>query len=104
MIEVTLRVDPGDGNDPIDASLQLPAVPREGDLLQLWDIEGGHLNPPTGTRPHPNWSGEEVIAEVDYVVFTSYWPQVIEIWLKFDGFDLDQVIRVMTGVTQGHRP
>lgn len=37
MIEVLLSLDPRDGNDPLEASVTLPHVPRVGDELEVLD-------------------------------------------------------------------
>lgn len=97
-MEVLLRVDPLDGNDPIEAVVDLPIVPREGDIIEMWDDEGGSYSH-AGDR-----TGESHFPTVDQVVLTTYAPERVEVWLKFELFDLDEVKRVMAGAQRGDTP
>lgn len=104
MTEVLLRVERHDGNDPIEQSIRLPFVPRVGDMLEFWDNESGFINSPTERHPAPNYSGEPVYGEVEEVVQAVYAPERIEVWLTFEGFDLEQIERVIEKAQRDDQP
>lgn len=91
MVNVLLQVDRADGNDPIEASVRLPFVPRVGDELEFWDKEGYH-------------GGSPEFGTVKHVVQAIYWPERIVVGLTFEGFDMETVERVMENAQQDDQP
>lgn len=94
-IDVLLRADPQDGNDPIEQEIALAQVPRQGDLIELWDADSGYLN--TRRDGSTYRSGESVYVTVKDVVWCGYAPERVEVWVTVDGFDLDQLRRIIEG-------
>lgn len=81
-MKVLLRLDPYDGNDPIENEIELPALPREGDRIEVWDAD------------YPAW------LLVDGVVFTAYAPDRIEVWVRAeDTYDGEQAERLVRNAT-----
>lgn len=103
-VNVLLQIDPGDGNDPIEADVWFQEVPQKGQQLEFWDKESGHLNSPTEKHPAPNWSGEPIWAEVELVTQCVYAPERIVVSIRFEGFDLEQVRRVMERAQRDDEP
>jgi hypothetical protein len=97
LTEVLLRCDPHDGNELMEAEIKVPFVPRIGDSIELWDKDGGFRNT-------NGMSGESLFPTVEMVVWCGYAPDRIEVWLRFDGFNLEQVRRVMEGTHRGDQP
>lgn len=95
MVTVLLKVQPHDGNDPIEQDVRLPFVPRKGDSLEFWD---------KGPEDTPHHGHEPIFATVELVNQSIYWPESIECWLEFDGFDLEQVQRVMRNAQRDDQP
>jgi hypothetical protein len=98
VIEVLLRTDPYNGDDPIEADTKLPAIPRNGDMIAVWvdkKAEG-----------HEHWiiGDTEVYLTVEQVVFTSYAPERIEVWVKYDTYDLEELKRVFKAVDRNEQP
>lgn len=91
MVNVLLQVDPADGQDPIEASVRLPFVPRVGDELEFWDKEGFH-------------GGSPEYGTVKHVVQTIYWPERIVVGLTFEGWDLETVQRIMKNAQEDDQP
>jgi hypothetical protein len=81
-IEVVLRADRHDGNDPLEAIVQLAGIPRKGDAVSVWD-------------PSPGLGGGERFLDIEWVVFSAFEEGRIEAWVKMDGYDLDELERVM---------
>lgn len=97
-----LRVDRHDGNDPIEADVSFDIVPQKGMVIELWDKDSGFVNSRSdGTCYH---SGESIFAEVEQIVLCAYAPDRVEVWVRFDGFDLEQVERVMAVAQRGDTP
>lgn len=89
-----LRVDPRDGNDPIEVEVRLPIVPRKGDTLSIW-VDGS-----VGSYSH----AREEYPTVEDVVLCSWAPERIEVWLRFDCYDLDEVRRIMLAAERNEQP
>jgi hypothetical protein len=100
--EVLLRTDPQDGNDPIEAVAHLPIIPRAGDVIETWDSQGGMMQRNRQGEVVP--SGTEKWLEVDHVIFCSYAPERVEVWVKVDSYDLDEVKRIMEAVDKNEQP
>lgn len=82
-MDVWLRADPHDGNDPLDATVDLAVLPRVGDQVQVWDPEA-----PMGGGP--------VYLLVEAVVHTAWAPDAAEVWVRLDqGYDAAELRRVM---------
>lgn len=81
MHKVLLRADPRDGNDPFEASVGLPIIPRAGDTISVLSSAGG-------------LGASEAFLKVTDVVLTL-WDQRIEVWVELDGYDRDELRQVM---------
>lgn len=115
-VSVLLSVDPQDGNDPIQQEVGLQIVPRAGDMIEFWDVDGGSLQQRYRRDPESDKpvkvegkdglyrSGEPVWAEVENVIHCAYGPERIEVWLKFDTFELDVVRRVVERAQRNDQP
>jgi hypothetical protein len=89
-VEVTLRADPQDGNDPYEADVRLPIVPRKGDTLSIWD--------PTRSM------GGEVYLDVETVVLCPWAPERIEVWVSIDGYDRDDLKSAIDAAKRNEQP
>lgn len=99
MIAVTLRADPQDGNDPIDADVTLPVVPRLGDEIEVWisrEVDRGD-----GTKYR---TGDSYFLEVEAVRLCAYAPDAVEVWVKYSGYDRAELGRIMLAAKNGERP
>lgn len=94
MIDVILVADPRNGNDPIEASTSLPALPRKGDEITVWDPDGHSWMP----------SGTEAFLTVEGVIFSTFEPERIVVLVRIDSYDLEELERVMRGVRDGAGP
>ena len=93
MFEVLLRADPRDGNDPIEAEATLPMVPRKGDQIEVWDPQTGGLGRDREGRLYHNGSPQWL--DVENVVLCAYAPERVEVWVRLDSYDRDELERVM---------
>lgn len=89
LIDVVVRLDPRDGNDPIEAEAAFREVPREGEQIEVWvkyeEVGRRHLS-----GPH--------FLEVETVVWCSYWPERIEVWVRADSLDRAEVEAIMVSL------
>ncbi len=91
MPEVLLRADPGDGNDPLEATVDLPIVPRKGDVISVWvsDRFG---------------SGTEMYPEVKDVALCAWAPERIEVYLSTDALTDEDLRQMMEAAAKGETP
>lgn len=87
-VEVLLRADRHDGNDPEEATAMLPCVPQQGYSIEVWD---GEANSP-------------LFLEVDHVVLNAYAPERIEVWVRLDGYGLDDLERAFEAIKNREEP
>jgi len=92
--EVLLRAERHDGNDPIEATVHLPIVPRKGDTICIWD----------GTNSAWSPGGSESYVEIVDVVFCSWAPERIEVWVRMDGYDLSDVENALAAAGRNDQP
>lgn len=91
----TLSCDTHDGNDPIEADVELPCCPQRGMEVEFWD---------RGAEPLLGYTASSVLAVVERVVLCAYAPEHVVVAIRFDGYDLDLVRRVMRGAQLGDTP
>jgi hypothetical protein len=46
----------------------------------------------------------EVYLTVEQVIFTAYAPERIEVWVRYDTYDLDQLRRVFRAIDRKEQP
>jgi hypothetical protein len=99
VIEVLLRTDPANGDDPIEADTSLPDIPRHGDMIAVWVDQKGE-------EEETDWilRDTEVYLTVEQVIFTAYAPERIEVWVRYDTYDLDQLRRVFRAIDRKEQP
>jgi hypothetical protein len=85
MIKVLLSADPHDGNDAIERAVELPIVPRVGDMIACWDSES-----PFGAT--------EAFLTVEAVVLSTFERERIVVAVRLDGYDSEQLERVVRGI------
>ena len=97
MIEVLLRCDPHNGDDPIEAETKLPAIPDKGEMIAVWVDKTADETP---------WiiGDTEVYLTVEEVIFSSYAPERIELWVRYDTYDLEELRRVFKAVDRNEQP
>ena len=97
MIEVLLRTDPHDGNDPIEAETKLPVIPHKGDMIAVWVDKTADETP---------WilGDTEVYLTVEEVIYSSYAPERIEVWVRYDTYDLEELRRVFKAIDRNEQP
>lgn len=97
MIEVLLRADPHNGDDPVEAETKLPAIPQTGDMIAVWIDKKAEDTP---------WimGDTEVYLTVEQVVFTTFAPERIEVWVRYDTYDLEELRRVFKAVDRNEEP
>jgi len=88
LVHCWLRAERHDGNDPIEAMVWLSQRPIAGELIEVWRNEPGDMA----------W------LEVEKVVHTVYSPRVLEVWVKMDGYDLEELERVMKAAADRETP
>jgi hypothetical protein len=93
-IEVLVRCDPKDGNDPLEAVTYLPCVPVKGQKLCVWVDEGGG----------GIYGSREEYLDIEDVVLTTYAPERIEVWVTPDTYDLDEIRRIITAIQNNEQP
>lgn len=91
LIEVVLRADRCDGNDPLEAVVKLAGIPREGDVISVWN-------------PAPGLGGGERYLDVDTVAFSAFEEGRVEVWVKMEGYDLDELEQAMRSADVGATP
>jgi hypothetical protein len=91
MTDIVLRADRCDGNDPLEAIVTLAGIPRKGDSISVWD-------------PAPGLGGGERYLDVDHVTFSAFEEGRIEVWVKMEGYDLEDLVRAMEAVNAGATP
>lgn len=87
-MRVTLAVDTRDGNDPIEAEVDLPIVPRFGDTIEMWD----------------DARDEELFPTACDVILSVCRPNSVTVYLRFEGFDIGQITRTMDFARRGVTP
>lgn len=97
MIEVLLRTDPANGDDPIEADTNLPVIPHKGDMIAVWVDRQVEDTP---------WilGDTEVYLTVEEVIFSSYAPERIEVWVKYETYDLEELKRVFKAIDRKEQP
>jgi hypothetical protein len=97
MIDVLLRTDPQNGDDPVEAETKLPVVPHKGDMISVWVDKKAEDTP---------WilGDTEVYLIVEEVILCSYAPERIEIWVRYDTYDLEELRRVFKAVDRNEQP
>lgn len=83
-MEILLKADLKDGSDALEAIIDLPIVPREGDYIEIC-YESGIEYP-----------------VVDAVILSS--NGLAEAWIKFETYDIDEIRHIMEGARQGVTP
>jgi hypothetical protein len=96
LTEVLLRIDPRDGNDPIEADVKLPMVPRKGDIIDVWIQESDPRQYASGNR-------SEYLTVKD-VVLCTWAPERIEVWVEYEGYNLADVRRIFGAVERNEQP
>lgn len=94
-MRIYLCVDTYGGEDPIEAEVELPFVPRIGDTIEMWD---------QGAPETLGYAQTDHFPVVDCVVLSVYMPEYVRVFLRFDCFDLDTVRRVMATAAAGVTP
>lgn len=136
--ECWLRADADDGNDPIEATVTLGHRPVRGDLIEVWNAEGGYWNfsirvpcpvceASAGTKCVPVgderdrkpqgghvWhaertkrGGDSAWLEVEKVVLSAYGDpdsDALEVWVKMDTYDREELVAVMAAAGRGDAP
>lgn len=97
MIEVLLRADPHNGDDPVEAETLLPAVPHKDDMIAVWIDKKAEDTP---------WimGDTEVYLTVEQVVFSTSAPERIEVWVRYDTYELEELRRVFKAVDRNEQP
>ncbi len=85
-MKMTLCVNTHDGNDSIDAQVELPCVPQIGATLAMWQ---------DGIPSRLGYHEAEHFPIVEDVIMSTYWPDDIKVYLRFESFDLEEIRRVM---------
>lgn len=89
-VEVRLVADLGDGNDPLDRGVTLPAVPRMGDTISIW-VDGGGFS----SRPE--------FFDITAVVMNT-WDGSVDVQISTDGHPDDDVREVFRALKRGDQP
>lgn len=82
-VDVCVMADLHDGNDPLEAAVRLPLVPRQGDSIEV---------------EHP--SGTDYLRVCDVVLSPAHG--VPTIWVQLDGYDRDDLISMMSALRSGY--
>lgn len=90
LVQCWLRAERHDGNDPIEATVWLSTKPVVGESIEVW-YEG-------------RYSGGSSWLEVEKVIHSVYAPRVLEVWVAMEGYDLDELEKVMKAADEGERP
>lgn len=89
MIQLLLQADPGDGNDALEETVSFPAVPRRGELIEVWDKEA--------------WGGQPAWLKVEQVTWCAWHPSVT-VTVSMEGYNRDMLARVMAAAGRGDQP
>lgn len=86
-VEAALCADPHDGNDPLEARIVLPFLPRKDDLLQV-DTDSGtaHLR----------------VALVMFSLLPAERDR-IEVWVDMEGYEKSELVEAM-GILKDRQP
>jgi hypothetical protein len=97
VIEVLLRTDPHNGDDPIEADTKLPVIPHKGVMIAVWVDRQAEDTP---------WilGDTEVYLAVEEVILCSYAPERIEVWVRYDTYDLEELKRVFKAIDRNEQP
>lgn len=108
MIDVLLQLDPGDGNELIEAEVSVAAIPRKGDMIEVWDAGDGGLQyqgrgrTPEDLKPSglPKW-----LTVASGPCFCAYAPERITLAVVVEGcYDLDEARRIMEAADKPETP
>ncbi len=94
-MKIALCVETHDGNDPIEAEVELPCVPQVGWTIEMWD---------DGAADVFGYSQTDYFPVVQDVILSAYRPEYVRVYLRFDEFDVDVVKRVMDCAANGVTP
>lgn len=98
VVEVLIRADQGDGNDPFDATARLPkALIAKGVQINVW-IDY------TKTDRGFSTGGEEVFLTIKEVVLCAYAPERIEVWISTDGISDSYLKDIMEAIERDDQP
>jgi hypothetical protein len=84
VIDLVIVCDLQDGNDALEASVTLPAIPSKGDVIGFWI-----------PSQYPSGGGHEEFPTVELVEFSAWAPDNIRVYVRFDGYDADAIRDVM---------
>jgi hypothetical protein len=90
-IEVSIRADRGDGNDPYEETARLALAPSIGDTLEVWIDNGVNMS-------------HSVYLEVKDIVFCTYCPERIEVWVSTDGITDEDLERTFKAIRDNDQP
>lgn len=94
-MKIYLCVETFDGDDAIEAEVDLPCVPQVGWTIEMW-YQGGD-----GAL---GYSKTDYYPEVEDVVVSVYRPEYVRVYLRFDEFDLELVRSIMDCAARGITP
>lgn len=88
MIDVVLKAYLHDGNDPLEADVQLPAIPRNGDTISVWTGSG---------------LDHETFLNVEGSHFESWGPNIY-VHVAMDGYDADELREAFAALKEKRKP
>lgn len=97
-MQLYIRADRRDGNEPEGAIIDLPVLPRKGDQIEVWVTRPGVA---AGSQEH--LPGDPFWLDVDQIIFPSYGP-VIEVWVTTDTYDVTVLEEIFKSLARGDKP
>lgn len=118
LVEVLIRAQSHDGDEPWEATASLPMVPLKGMSLEVW-VQHDMVIPESafdtelpedgGPSEHDRvfsayFSSQPIWLEVKDVILSTYDAGRIEVWVSSDGIDSDQMKRLIYAINRREMP
>lgn len=118
MIEVLIRAQDHDGNDPWEATAKLPVMPVVGWQLEVWIDAAKKIPESAFDMEQPEGGGlcerdlvanayftqQPIWLEVKDIILSTYDPDRIEIWVSSDGMSSEQMRRAIYAIHRNEQP
>lgn len=95
MVGVRYREQPGDGSAMLTQLLDFSVEPQVGDLIELVPTRYGPGGEQTVSAWHERVVGRWIHRSEEYS---------LEVWVDMEGYDLDELEKVMKAADEGERP